>query len=168
MGISKNWGTPKSSILIGFSTIFTIHFLVVPLFLGWHPYVFYQWGNPWSVCASYPQKIDRIQSQTLNLPKKNKVNTISPLDPTWNIIPICKGSRNPSWGTYDHHEWLLTTYNSWDDSPRIGIFFLQKSKVQIFTTRPAWWWSRCKSGRRRWRCHGGLSNNTVPLGVSKG
>ena len=32
MGISKNIGTPKSSILIGFSIIFTIHF-GVPLFL---------------------------------------------------------------------------------------------------------------------------------------
>ena len=26
MGVSKNRGTPKSSILIGFSIIFTIHF----------------------------------------------------------------------------------------------------------------------------------------------
>ena len=32
MGVSKNSGTPKSSILIGFSTIFTIHF-GVSLFL---------------------------------------------------------------------------------------------------------------------------------------
>ena len=32
MGVSKNRGTPKSWILIGFSIIFTIHF-VVPLFL---------------------------------------------------------------------------------------------------------------------------------------
>ena len=32
MGVSKNRGTPKSSILIGFSIIFTIHF-GVPLFL---------------------------------------------------------------------------------------------------------------------------------------
>ncbi len=32
MGVSKNNGTPKSSVLIGFSIIFTIHF-GVPLFL---------------------------------------------------------------------------------------------------------------------------------------
>ena len=32
MGVSKNSGTPKSSILMGFSIIFTIH-LGVPLFL---------------------------------------------------------------------------------------------------------------------------------------
>ena len=32
MGVSKNSGTPKSSILIGFSIIFTIHFG------GKHPY----------------------------------------------------------------------------------------------------------------------------------
>ena len=32
MGVSKNRGTPKSSILIGFSIIFTIHF-GVPVFL---------------------------------------------------------------------------------------------------------------------------------------
>jgi len=33
MGVSKNKDTPKSSILIGFSIIFTIHFGVFPLFL---------------------------------------------------------------------------------------------------------------------------------------
>ena len=34
MGVSKNYGTPKSSILIGFSIIFTIHFGgTPPLFL---------------------------------------------------------------------------------------------------------------------------------------
>ena len=33
MGVSKNMGTPKSSILIGFSIIFTIHF-AVPLIFG--------------------------------------------------------------------------------------------------------------------------------------
>ena len=33
MGGSKNRGTPKSSILIGFSIIFTIHFGGPPLFL---------------------------------------------------------------------------------------------------------------------------------------
>ena len=32
LGVSKNRGTPKSSILIGFSIIFTIHF-GVPVFL---------------------------------------------------------------------------------------------------------------------------------------
>ena len=32
MDVSKNMGTPKSSILIGFSIIFTIHFAGVPLF----------------------------------------------------------------------------------------------------------------------------------------
>ena len=33
MDVSKNRGTPKSSILIGFSIIFTIHFGGPPLFL---------------------------------------------------------------------------------------------------------------------------------------
>ncbi len=33
MGVSKNSGTSKSSIFIGFSTIFTIHFGGFPLFL---------------------------------------------------------------------------------------------------------------------------------------
>ena len=33
MGVSKNSGTPKSFILIGFSIIFTIHFGGPPLFL---------------------------------------------------------------------------------------------------------------------------------------
>ena len=37
MGVSKNRGTPKSSILIGFSIIFTIHFGGFPLFLVQHP-----------------------------------------------------------------------------------------------------------------------------------
>ncbi len=40
MGVSKNNGTPKSSILIGFSIIFTSHFWGKnPLFLVQHPYV---------------------------------------------------------------------------------------------------------------------------------
>ena len=40
MGVSKNNGTPKSSILIGFSIIFTSHFGGKnPLFLVQHPYV---------------------------------------------------------------------------------------------------------------------------------
>ncbi len=38
IGVSQNSGTPKSSILIGFSIIFTIHF-GVPLFLVQHPNV---------------------------------------------------------------------------------------------------------------------------------
>ncbi len=57
LGISKNRGTPKSSILIGFSTIFTIHFQV-PLFLEGHPYIIQNfrylnphnlpgWTHPW-------------------------------------------------------------------------------------------------------------------------
>ena len=33
-GVSENGGTPKSSILIGFSIIFTIHFGVFPLIFG--------------------------------------------------------------------------------------------------------------------------------------
>ena len=37
MGVSKHNGTPKSSILIGVSTIFTIHF-GVPLFLETREY----------------------------------------------------------------------------------------------------------------------------------
>ncbi len=40
MGVSKNRGIPKSSILIGFSLIFTIHFGgKIPLFLVQHPYL---------------------------------------------------------------------------------------------------------------------------------
>ena len=39
MDVSENSGTPTSSILIGFSIIFTIHFeVLVPLFLVQHPY----------------------------------------------------------------------------------------------------------------------------------
>ena len=40
MGVSKNNGTPKSSILIGFSIIFTIHFGGPPLFLETPIYMF--------------------------------------------------------------------------------------------------------------------------------
>ena len=40
LGVSKANGIPKSSILIGFSIIFTIHFGgVLPLFLVQHPFV---------------------------------------------------------------------------------------------------------------------------------
>ncbi len=42
MGVSKNNGTSKSSVLIVVSIIFTIHFGgKIPLFLGWHPYTFF-------------------------------------------------------------------------------------------------------------------------------
>ena len=34
MGVSKNNGIPKSSIFIGFSIIFTIHFVFFPPFFG--------------------------------------------------------------------------------------------------------------------------------------
>ena len=40
MGVSKNSGTPKSSILIGFSIIFTIHFGVPPIFGHTHIYIY--------------------------------------------------------------------------------------------------------------------------------
>ena len=45
MGVSKNNGTPKSSILIGVSIIFTIHF-GVPLFLETSIYII-QWILEW-------------------------------------------------------------------------------------------------------------------------
>ena len=45
MDVSENSGvTSKSSILIRFSTIFTIHFGVA-LFLETHTYMFMMWGN---------------------------------------------------------------------------------------------------------------------------
>ena len=45
VGVSKNNGTPKSSILIGFSIIFTIHFGgKIPLFLVQHPCEFIKAG----------------------------------------------------------------------------------------------------------------------------
>ena len=37
-GCFQNYGTPKSSILIGFPIIFTIHFGGPPLFLEFHPF----------------------------------------------------------------------------------------------------------------------------------
>ena len=40
MGVSKNNGTPKSSFLIGFSMIFTIHF-GIPLFLETSVWTFF-------------------------------------------------------------------------------------------------------------------------------
>ena len=44
MGVSENSGTPKSSILRGFSIIFTIHFGVFPYFWK-HPYVYYEFNS---------------------------------------------------------------------------------------------------------------------------
>ena len=38
MGVSENTDTPKSTILIGFSIIFTIHFGVFPPIFGKPPY----------------------------------------------------------------------------------------------------------------------------------
>ena len=39
MGVSENGGTPKSSILIGFSIIFTIHFGGFPPIFGSTPFI---------------------------------------------------------------------------------------------------------------------------------
>ncbi len=66
MGVSKNTGTPKSSILIWFSIIFTIHFggftspyfwVNAPIFPGgfpWYPKRFpSRWGASYLVCAQH-------------------------------------------------------------------------------------------------------------------
>ena len=42
MGVSENWGTPKSFISIGFSIILTIYFGGV-----YHPYF---WKHPYDMC----------------------------------------------------------------------------------------------------------------------
>ena len=52
MGVSKNRGTPKSSILIGFSIIFTIHF-GVPLFLETPIYTYICYSVGWQIPAFY-------------------------------------------------------------------------------------------------------------------
>ena len=41
MGVSKNRGTSKSSILISFPIVFTIHFGGVPHIFCKHPYILY-------------------------------------------------------------------------------------------------------------------------------
>ena len=56
LGISKNGGTPKSSILLRFSMIFTIHFGVFPIFWK-HPglMIWYSWKLPLSTSMTEPQ-----------------------------------------------------------------------------------------------------------------
>ena len=49
--VSKNRGTPKSSILIGFSIIFTIHF-AIPLFLETPMLTFWTQRTPFASCFS--------------------------------------------------------------------------------------------------------------------
>ena len=67
MGVSKNNGTPKSSILIGFSIIFTIHF-GVPLFLEtsiWHRYLLQDHLNQVFFWEHFPVKKTNIPTEGL-------------------------------------------------------------------------------------------------------
>ena len=53
MGVSKNKGTPKSSILIGFSMKYTIHFGgKIPLFLDPDPFIVHFASRQVSVLTS--------------------------------------------------------------------------------------------------------------------
>ena len=72
MDVSENSGTLKSSILIGFSITFTIHFGGPPLFWGTHPY-----HAPFSWCcdASYQEQMPLEEQQApgkwkLEFPRK--------------------------------------------------------------------------------------------------
>ena len=65
IGVSKNNGTPKSSILIGFSLIFTIHFGVFPPIFGNTPMVVFRlrptevsrWDHLVDAIASSPTRM---------------------------------------------------------------------------------------------------------------
>ena len=73
MDVSKNNGTPKSSILIGFSIIFTIHFGGFPPIFGSTPICFCWQGStsPWRIESPSPemlQETDLLNSgEFLNL-----------------------------------------------------------------------------------------------------
>ena len=63
MGVSKNRGTPKSSILIGVSIIFTIHFGGFPPIFRKHPYELMKIATCWLIFdTSLQAAAERIQA----------------------------------------------------------------------------------------------------------
>ena len=67
MGVFKNFGTPKSSILIGFSIIFTIHFGGKSPYFWKHPNLFWcQGARSISTTASLDKAAGKIQLKWLS------------------------------------------------------------------------------------------------------
>ncbi len=123
MGVSKNNGTPKSSILIGFSLIFTLHFGgKIPLFLVQHPYVgqlrhFRVWWRLWRLLGLAGKdgkemiKLTRLVCTCKWAPKK-EINHLPTIEFQGRFVSFREGMLkresiwNKAWPT--HGDVLLT------------------------------------------------------------
>ena len=83
MGVFKNKGTPKSSILIGFSIIFTIHFGGFPPIFWKHPYVSNGLKPPNYVGFGHPKAEGERGEGRGRIPKAVADGTLGPVG-YWN------------------------------------------------------------------------------------
>ena len=86
MGVSKYRDTPKSSILIGFSIIFTIHF-GVPLFLETPIYSFGRWSHLYNYCNYLLNHFDILIYYAFNWVESGK-HPPTPRKKHQNILPF--------------------------------------------------------------------------------
>ena len=69
MGVSQNRGTPKSSILIGFSIIFTIHFWGFPPYFWRHPVEHQVGSSPPKSCSHFSIHVINIDDAGGSAPR---------------------------------------------------------------------------------------------------
>ena len=121
MDVSENNGTPKSSILIGFSIIFTIHF-GVPLFLE-TPISkaicqTYQWG----MCSNHP----KAENQLLLLYwVHGAAGALTEIFWSgWNFLTSQK-----MWGIFEEEFRYFFYLNASETKSRPGIFWVKRSRI---------------------------------------
>ena len=107
-GVSENSDTPKSSILIGFFIIFTIHFWV-PLFLETLIYLYFQVVYAYLVCFSHLARLSFL-SLTRAL-----VSDTSRLEKLTHVVPWMKGVRI---GGYRYWDSKVVSKHFWNTQPK--------------------------------------------------
>ena len=141
-GVSKNrGGPPKSSILIGFSIIFTIHFGgQIPLFLGFftpknprpNPIDSKESGQRWDLALHLFQV--RIESGSWSTKTLEDSWRIIPVSNKWLVTPIYKLFRpfirgiTPFSGLTNHGYSPLA---NWDDPPSLGPLHIRRQKTKV-------------------------------------
>ena len=137
MGVSKNRGTPKSSILLGFSMKWTIYFGGPPLFLVQHPYIKSDFGNP-----PYNQR-----SKIWGFCFFNSFWLVNPHPKRWGCFFLPKRSAHtkpqqaPMWneGWFSIRICLFLSKRSFNKNPKKNFTFLAK-----------FWWSFWGSEDSSW------------------
>ena len=149
MGVSKNRGTPKSSI----SNIFTIHFGGPALFLVQHPYMF----NPFFsfqplVLRGHFVPFWKIRSRTscpagnchiFFTPKKGaisfwKVHLNQPLKISGYVNVSFRISSTPLEWMSQYHDWIFCSLNRTMQSTELSRLHIIARKMKWRTDRKLW------------------------------